>query len=192
MQGYDMEITMKKYILLSFALMSFLSLAHAEQRQTLVESQSLESDGFGGPTLSFTQVNDNATWAMGGKGAWLINHRFYLGGGGFNTFLAESDNDGLLQHEGVILGYIAQPNKVIHFTFEVLVGGGQLILDEQDGVDYVFAAEPQAYMSINVASFAVVNIGASYRYISGSNDSTLSDSTLSGAALNMNIMFGKF
>jgi hypothetical protein len=182
---------MKSFVLLIFSLIFSVSFVHAEERDTLLGSKSYESGGFGGPTVAFTEINDKASWSTGGKGAWLINHTYYIGGAGYNTFLNESDNDGILQHEGLILGYILKPNRILHFTFEMLIGGGQLILDAESGTDVVFAAEPQAYLSINLARFAVLNIGASYRYIYG-NDSEYSDSALSGAALNTNIIFGKF
>ena len=183
---------MKKTIILTFLVALFCSTAFATEREILVTPNKYESGGFGGPTYTFTQLNDKSTWGLGGKGAWLLNHSYYLGGGGFNTFLNESNNDGILQHEGLILGFIGSPTRIFHYTLELLLGGGQLIIDQENGTDIVFAAEPQAYVSVNISSFAVLNIGISYRYIYGSDNSEFSDSDLSGAAVNLNVMFGKF
>ena len=185
------EVKMKTSIILTLLLVFFYSTVHAVERETLLAPQKYESGGFGGPTISFTQLNDKSTWGLGGKGAWLVNHAYYIGGGGYNTFLNESNNDGILQHEGLILGFVGRPNRIFHYSVELLIGGGQLIIDQQDDFDAVFAAEPQAYLSINLATFAVLNVGVSYRYISGSNNNTYSSSDLSGAAFNINVMFGK-
>lgn len=183
---------MKSPMMLTLILVLFHPLANASDREVLLSSNGYDSGGFGGPSLTFTQLNGHTTWGSGGKGAWLVNHTYYLGGGGFNTFLNESDQDGLIQHEGVIFGYIMKPNNVFHFTFELLIGGGQLLLDGVDKVDGFFAAEPQASLSVNLASFMVANVGVSYRYISGSEHDVFTDSKLSGSAININVMFGKF
>ncbi|MDX1812907.1 MAG: hypothetical protein R3240_13205, partial [Gammaproteobacteria bacterium] len=181
---------MKNAILLILIFMFYCSAINASERDTIMGEHKYESGGFGGPTLSFTQVNGNSTWSLGGKGAWLVNHSYYLGGGGFNTFLNEADNDGILQHEGLIMGYIGRPSELFHYGVELLVGFGQLILDKQSSADYIYAAEPQVYLGVNLASFVRLNIGASYRYISGSDSSELTDSDLSGASLNLAVMFG--
>ncbi|MDH5216566.1 MAG: hypothetical protein OEX19_02650, partial [Gammaproteobacteria bacterium] len=152
---------------------------------------SFESGGFGGPTVTFTDMINKASWGIGGKGAWLINHSYYIGGAAYNTFIRDFHNGGVLLHEGLILGYIVQPNRIFHFTFEMLIGGGQLILEQESGSDAVFAAEPQVYLSVNLSRVAVLNIGVSYRYINGNNGEYL-DSALSGASLNTNIIFGRF
>jgi len=183
---------MKAFLLLAFTLIISTSFANASERETLAGLASYESGGFGGPTVAFTEIINRASWSIGGKGVWLINHSYYIGGAGYNTFFPEtSDGGGILLYEGLILGYIARPNRMFHFSFEMLIGGGQLILDERSGTDAIFAAEPQVYLSVNLSKVAVLNIGVSYRYIHGNNSDYL-DSALSGAALNTNIIFGKF
>ena len=36
-----------------------------------------------GPAIRFTQIDGDFGVLVGGRGEWIINHRFVLGGGGY-------------------------------------------------------------------------------------------------------------
>jgi hypothetical protein len=183
-------------MLLFFSLL--LCSAFADERETFISKENITHGGFGGPLVKATRINDSLSAIAGGKGAWLINHTLYLGGGLFGTLTKESGTQYALAYSGPIIGYIVFPEKVVHLSLELLVGDGDLIdidsLGSDSGIasDSIIVLEPSAYISVNIASFATLNIGASYRYLVGSDTEGLSNSELGGLAGEINVMFGRF
>lgn len=58
--------------------------------------------------------------------------------------------------------------------------------------DTVLVVEPAVYWQINLAPFANLNAGLSYRIVTDSNNNQLSDSDLSDFSIILNAMFGRF
>jgi len=175
----------------------------AEERNTLFSMHGMHHGGFGGPVLKATKIGDNTNYLMGGKGAWLINHQFYLGGGGQGTLKDINSEGERMAYGGLIFGYIGQPNKPVNYSLEMLIGGGRIGMSglhdevtshntQGDSSDGFFAAEPAVLVNFNLSRFATASVGLSYRYISGSNQATLTDSELSGLTAQLSFMFGRF
>lgn len=176
----------------------FAGSAVAEERETVLTGQ-VEHGGFGGPEARITRLNGGTNLLMGGKGAWLIDHTYYVGGGGFGTVRDVKDTQLNLGYGGVLLGILREPSKKFHYYFEVLVGAGSLNEpgnDMHEGTvhrsDSLFVVEPAFGGSINFAPFATFNAGLSYRVIEGADNASVSNSDVSGLALQVNVMFGKF
>ena len=103
----------------------------AQQERTLV-SGPIESGGFGGPVLKFTELVEEFGLLVGGRGGWIINHTFVLGAGGYG--LANQDNfefsvDGRVRqlhmgYGGLELEYVNRSHELIHFSVQALVGAG--------------------------------------------------------------------
>lgn len=187
--------------MLSFAALSLAITcsAVAEERETVVTA-SVAHGGFGGPEARLTTLNGGTNLLMGGKGAWLIDHTYYLGGGGFGSVRDVKDTNLNLGYGGVLFGILREPSKKFHYYFEVLVGAGSLSEPDRDRShtgsvhhsDSFFVVEPAVGGSINLSEFATLNGGLSYRMIEGNDIAGMDDSDLSGLALQVNVMFGKF
>jgi hypothetical protein len=53
------------------------------QEQTLVGNGEISNGGFGGPVIKYTQIKNEPAILVGGRGGWIINHTFVIGGGGY-------------------------------------------------------------------------------------------------------------
>ncbi|MBN1426023.1 hypothetical protein JXA88_15850, partial [Candidatus Fermentibacteria bacterium] len=53
-----------------------------EQPETLLKGP-IENGGFGGLVVKFSQLADQTAVFVGGRGGWILNHTFVIGGGGY-------------------------------------------------------------------------------------------------------------
>jgi len=180
------------------------------QEETLIGNGEVSHGGFGGPVIKFTQVKGEPGVLVGGRGGWIINHSFVIGGGGYglvNKIEANNDFLGLrpylnFGYGGVELEYIIQSDKLLHFTVCTLIGGGAVSYrehlwddswDEWDSPnDAFFVFEPSAGVELNIISFFRVNAGVSYRFISGAEFDDLKNKDLAGVSAFLTLKFGKF
>jgi len=189
---------MKVKFLLFAALMLIFSVDAAE-RESLI-SGDVTHGGFGGPLLKATQIDGDINYMVGGRGAWLLNHQFFLGGAGYGTVQEIGNHGAELGYGGVWAGMKFNPSKLVHYSVDVLVGAGGLTKDytsnnssnTQHSDDKLFIIEPGANLNINIASYAELVLSLSYRLVNGSSHQTLSDSDLSGASITASVMFGRF
>lgn len=196
-------------------IMSACSLSLHAQEQTLIGG-TVESGGFGGPVVKFSQVDKKFAVLVGGYGGWLINHSFMIGGGGFglaNNIHASRDaqvyygtGDNLrLQfgYGGLMLEYIGGHNSLVHYSVSTLIGAGGVnyeyingfyspYFDNADRTSACFVLEPNVGAELNVTRFFRINAGAGYRLVRGTDLIGISDSDLSDFSINLTFKFGKF
>jgi hypothetical protein len=208
---------MKKLFVIIFLIVT--GMIGYSQEETLLD-ENFESSGYGGPVVKFTQIKDEFGLLIGGYGGWLINHTFMIGGGGYglvNKIKANPEAQDLyysftgrplnieMGYGGVILEYINNSNSLVHFAISTLIGGGGITYNERDDNnwdwsndlnnkphDAFFVVEPELKAELNIASFCRLNVGCSYRFISGVNIIGLKNSDLSGPSANITLKFGKF
>lgn len=175
--------------------------------ETLVQGP-IESGGFGGPVVKFSAIQDDFALFIGGRGGWIINHTFTVGGGGYglvneieSEYWAHEGYDDVVIHMGyggLILEYVHMPRKLIHLSVAALVGGGGFGFHERvwrydwDESDAFFVTEPEVNLMLNVTEHFRIGLGASYRYVTGVNLEGIEDSDLSGFCGNLTLKFGRF
>ena len=204
---------MKKVTALSlFSILCVIAISIMAQGETLEQtliSGEIESGGFGGPVLKVTEFNGDVGLLVGGRGGWIINHTFVLGGGGYGL---TTDIDAPMRYHylnvgygGGIVEYIVLSDKLIHFSVNTLIGAGgvnyrerywdwddDLDLDLDDADDF-FVVEPGVDLMLNVAPVFRVGVGVSYRHVYGIDElKGLSDSDMSGLSTTFTFKFGKF
>lgn len=190
---------MKKIGLLMIVLISAAAWA---QEETLI-SGKIESGGFGGPVVKMTQFIDKSGVLVGGRGGWIINHTFVVGGGGYglvNEITAPNDSLLSIGYGGLELEYIHRSNKILHFTFQTLIGGGGVEYrdkrnkDAQNSIanDEFFVIEPGLNVNLNVSKNFRIGLGGSYRYVTGVSLRGLENSDLSGPTALLTFKFGRF
>lgn len=195
---------MKTRILI--VLISVLTISVFAQEETLVGS-SIESGGFGGPVVKFSSMNGNTGILVGGRGGWIINHTFIIGGGGYglaNNVKAKTlgpNGERYLNfgYGGLEMEYVSDSYRLLHFSFMTLIGGGGLgWRDENMRTGFVndnetfFILEPGANVTLNVTKFFRISAGVSYRYITGIESSAATNADLSGLSGVLTLRFGKF
>lgn len=180
------------------------------QQETLI-SGDIESGGYGGLEVKFGEINGEWEVFVGGRGGWIINHQFVLGGAGYGMATEGETNPGTINpfnnelfemgYGGVLLAYINNSHKLIHLTVETLIGGGgisyyndgnHIYLDSEFDDDAFFIVEPGVNFELNISRKLRFATGASYRITSGVEYLDLEDGDISGPAINLMLKFGKF
>lgn len=175
------------------------------QAETLV-SGHLESGGFGGPVVKFTQINDEFAVLVGGRGGWIMNHTFILGGGGYglvNEIETKSIFEGkflqlMMGYGGLELEYVNSSNSLIHFSIYLLLGAGGLSYKEFDDwhspeiTDEFWIAEPAINVNLNISSFFRISAGVGYRLVTDVDLGDLTNTDIAGVSGILTFRFGKF
>ncbi|MCB2220430.1 MAG: hypothetical protein KQI35_08555 [Bacteroidetes bacterium] len=219
---------MRRLIFILLILPGLMVMAQEEEFKTIFGSD-YSSGGYGAPELKLGNVNHNMSLLLGGRGGWIIGHRFVLGGAGYglttsNTFdyteklynangsLIDSTRNLRLDmgYGGVLLEYIAFPKKAIHLSFPLIIGAGgasigsqinqdpnQLDPVEWTTYDYVessafFIVEPGISLEMNMTKFFRLNLGATYRFISGTTLQRMDSNDLSDLSFSLALKFGAF
>lgn len=188
---------------LLIALVFPAALAFADDEQTLLKSGEIRSGGFGGPLVKFSPINGEPGTLVGGRGGWLINSAFSIGGGGYglaNRVRADHPDSVRLDMGvgGLVLEAVVWPNRLVHVTASVLIGGGGLNFRtmhgraDEDKAENFFALEPEVALEINIIRHFRICPGVSYRYLAGDTDLVDSYWDLSGPAASLTFKFGKF
>ena len=191
-------------IVCSILLLVFISIpVYSQQQQTL---QDGSNGGYGAPVVKVATVNGAGSVLLGGKGAWMIDHTFGIGGGGYllvsNVSARMADTSGqrrmMLSYGGVLFEYTMSSTQLFYPTLEILIGGGA-IGHEQDSyynprphLDGFFVLEPGVTLNFCVASFFRIEAGASYRIVQGLSSALSTNSDLSGMTANLALKFGSF
>ena len=203
------------------------AVAAQETPQTLLNMAGEEkmSTFYWGPEFKLhfhgRRMEQFASPLIGGKMGLIINRKLILGVGGWGkvgrtTFYGRCvghDDDGQLVdipnqkmaygygYGGLILGYVHQSNKAIHFTFTSVFGGGtcnEFIIeaDGDHGTTFnspgFFLIEPTLNVEINLTARLRMEAGVGYRWMSGNRFRQLSTSELSGFTVPIALKIGKY
>lgn len=192
--------------IITLILFSLFTLsAFAQEEETLISSE-IKSGGFGGPVLKVTSINGETGVLIGGRGGWIINHSFIIGGGGYGLVTNVSAKTPSIFGErylnfgygGLELEYIPASNDLMHVSFMTLIGAGGIGYRDADfnvrrnNTNAFFVLEPAANMTLNVTRYFRISAGFSYRYISGVETAASSNTDLSGPSGMLTFRFGKF
>jgi hypothetical protein len=198
-----MGISMKKF--LTILLLAFTFPAFA-QEETLINGE-IESGGFGGPAIKVTTINGENAVMVGGRGGWIINHSFVLGGAGYGlaTDVNAKVTDSMHQciqmgYGGLDLEYIPSSNDLIHLSVGLLIGAGGIgykqdnndMFNSSHKTNAFFVLEPTVNANLNVTHYFRVAAGVSYRYVSGLKSVVSTNSDLSGPSAVLTFKFGTF
>ncbi len=168
------------------------------QQETLIKG-GIDSGGFGALVFRFSGVNDQFAMFTGARGGWIINHQFIIGLGGYGLSSQICvDEDGRCRtreidfgYGGLELEYIGSWDRVIHYSLQLLVGGGGVTRFNFSS-DPVFVLEPVANMEVNITKWFRINAGGGYRFVSGAGSGPVGNSELSAPFGNLELKFGSF
>lgn len=176
------------------------------QPKTLFDGD-ITSGGFGGVSLKATRVNDQLGVFVGGGGAWVINHSFYLGGAGYGLVSDHASQDlGLdttgigMGYGGLVIGAMIAPDELLHFGAQTLVGGGGIYRQHDrrtfdfgfNNPDAIFVVEPSVIAELNFMTKVRIAFEGSYRFVSGVQVQGLTNKAMSGPAVGMMVKIGSF
>jgi hypothetical protein len=193
---------MKRFLLILLGLSAASLLAQEEH----LIGDKIESGGFGGPVWKATRLNGETAFLSGGRGGWIINHAFVIGGGGYGTLadvrtnLTGAGGKRLylrMEYGGLELEYIRHSAKLVHWTVQSLFGTGRVLLKEHDpefenASDRIGVVDAGLNLEMNVVKWMRVNAGAGYRLVFGVDTDGLNEGDLGGGCVQVTLKFGGF
>jgi hypothetical protein len=203
-QTFIHEVNMKTA---AVVLLCVFNIAMVSAQEQVLVSGEVESGGFGGPVVKLTSINGENALMVGGRGGWLINHSFVIGGAGYglvtdvNAKVVDSVHQYLdMGYGGLDLEYIASSNELLHLSIGLLIGGGGVGYRNENSDSFnthhqmkgFFVLEPSAHVNLNVTHFFRIAAGVSYRYVNGLNSTLSTNADLSGPSAMLTFKFGKF
>ena len=148
---------------------------------------------FGGNGVSFTKINNQFSVMTGGRGSATFNNRYTIGGGGWGMIKGvevESISEGIynfvkMGYGGIDLGYLVLNREKFMLGTKLLIAGGAVFKEtvpesKGNGFKLFPVLEPTVYYQISLNKLFRLEMGASYRYVRGTNLPYISDSNLGG------------
>ena len=167
----------------------------AQRARTMVHGEASHG-GFGALVFKGSGVNDQFAGFFGARGAWVMDHVFALGvggyvmGGGVDVQRPAGNRSLDMWYGGAEIEFISGWSQVYHITFLTLIGGGALGLEgESDGI---WAVEPALNLEMNVTPYFRLDFGGGYRFIWDVDIPELSNGDLSQFFGLVSLKFGAF
>lgn len=185
---------MKKYLLILIFLVLVIPFSAFAEEKTLV-GNGFDNGGYGGPVVKFMSLGGDVGVLVGGRGGWIINHTFVIGGGGYSlkTDIAINGNDLRLNYGGFEFEYIWRSDATVHFTIHTGIGGGKVSYTDAGISDKFFYIEPTFNGEINIMSWFRINAGVGYLWVDNiQNMPGLSSSDVRGMTGTIVFKFGVF
>ena len=204
---------MKQTIILIASIITLFSLpnqvhAQSEEAKTLFGSGSpvsTEDIGvFVAPSFGFTQMDGSNTALFNLRAGASLKDKFSLGGY-FNTSLNEiNPNSETVPNvymdywtAGGFVEYTLFSKKLVHVTFPLYVGYGEVQMDNEDGEARLgeanfFQVEPSAMLELNLHKYVRFNVGAGYRIVSDMTYRNFDQGDISGFTGYAGLKFGLF
>ena len=210
-------------LLVVFAFLPlFLNAQEDEEMKTLFGGdREFRFGGYGALEIKGSQLDGGFHgFLVGGRGGMIINNAFVFGGAGYGIIptrkvdcpMPNHDNNHHLTggYGGLFFEYLHQPNRLLHFTANMLVGAGGVTLadmknagnvntdnsDKHSGA-FVFVLEPGLAWDLNVSEFLRMSLGVSYRYspnfrLQYEAKYIVPNTAFNGFSVNLTFKFGNF
>jgi hypothetical protein len=166
--------------------------------ETLFGNKEIKSGGYGAFEFKLSPIDGSLTMWTGGRGAWIINHSFAIGAGGYGLIPSKKINCPIHEYKersyitggygGLFVEYSIMPKSVVHFSVNCLLGAGGLTyfassnnykdfysIERDHPYSVFFVAEPGIAVELNVAKWFRLGLEASYR-IAPNSDLTYTES----------------
>jgi len=178
-----------------------------------VFSKNRSNGGYGALSIGFTEIDHRDAIVMGARGAWMIDHSFALGLGGYgfvndinydNPFQDNYDYNLAGGYGGLIVEPILAPRMPVHLSFPILFGmGGISYIQHQyndwdywwnstDYSDVFWVIEPAVELEFNLTRYFRLAATGSYRLTSNINMLNTNPDILNGFTAGLIFKFGKF
>lgn len=159
---------------------------------------------FVAPSLGFTQLDGAAASLLHVRGGVALNRKFSVGG-----YYSKSMNDVRSKSEptpgvyldyrsiGGFVEYTAFANRLVHLSFPLMLGWGEVEYDREDGPANLgeanfFQVEPSAMLELNLHKYIRVQGGAGYRFVGNMSYRNLTQSDISGLTAYIGLKIGLF
>ncbi|GLR19166.1 hypothetical protein [Portibacter lacus] len=181
---------MKKITLILSIVLLGLSI-NAQKDETIFGQSGIRFTGiWGGSTTSINGFQDDFDFIGGGFFAFEFNKSLLLGWDNYE--MRSTLNDGgkfSLTTHNFLVGYTPYSYKSFHPYFYTSVGNG--IADvKSEGRDRILSVQPSIGLELNVFRWLRISLDGGYRFISGSDFTSVSDQMLSSPFVGVRAKFG--
>ena len=189
---------LKKFTLL-FTLFMMTVAVSAQEEEELIRGP-FQSDGFVGPVLKMTAVNDRFNLVFGLRANRVQNSRLAFGISGYGLvedIITDQNPPRSLEldYGGLELEYAVISGKPGYLSVQTLLGAGSL--SHQLGYtryhisrDLFFISEPQLTVVLRATDFFYIGLGVSYRFVRGVGEfSGIENASLSGLSATLNLLY---
>lgn len=208
----------KLLILMLFTIITLPSFAQEEE--TLLGGKDISHGGYGALDLKWGKAAGGGAVFVGGRGGWIINSTFSIGGGGcglatrhifrYDELNPEHGYNGDAKLNmgwgGIFLEYTNNSKSLLHFTANTMIGWGYARIyehrsddwwdeneweNELDDTDFM-VIEPGATVEMNITNWFRLSGGISWRFITNFEMTGFESSDFDGMNANLSFKFGKF
>ena len=142
------------------------------------------------PEFKITKIADETAELVGLEVGPSMNRGLYLGVGAYGLVNdVDSEDSGKLDsfdlwYAGFMVDYTVLAREVLHGSVGFLIGGGAVNVSSVSDSDSasLFVFEPGVNLMVNVTKGIELGVGASYRFMNGSDIDGFADADLSGPA----------
>jgi hypothetical protein len=208
-----MKIKMKtiELAIVAFVLINFdpfnLNAQTTPQPETLLGNKKISKNvGFMlAPTFGLTSMDGSAASLFSLRGGAVFNDKLTVGGFyslSLNQIQPKSEIIPNIYMDyraaGGFVEYTAFSNKLLHLTFPLFIGGGEVEMDNDNGSDLelgernFFLIEPTVMAELNLHKHVRLNLGTGYRFVGNMNYRNMNQADISGVVGFMGLKFGFF
>jgi len=172
---------------------------------TIMDSKRFAFGAFLEQTTKVTEIDGDPQVLLGGRFSVVFNHHLNVGLAGYGLVSpVEWVPDESLPGDYLLFGYgglmiepVFAPQNVVHFSVPVLLGAGgygtrDRDFDTYDEGDAFWVFEPGINMDIKIASFFVIGLGGSFRFVSNGIQDNIDLEELSGPNAHLSFKLGWF
>jgi len=169
----------------------------------------ITNSGYGGIILKLSSFNNQEAIMTGGRGAFTINKRYTIGGGGYgiaNSIKLSKTNEDTsryfkMGYGGLESGYIILSTKKVNIGISLLFAAGaafwqndpkssrEKLFDDDFNIFPVF--EQSLYGELTLNRSIWLHAGISYRFVHYAHLDYIADKSMSGFSCYIGLLFGK-
>lgn len=191
----------------SLLLMTIHALGQNNQPQTLFASQGTNKNKLGffvAPSIGFTKMDGAAATLQHVRAGVSLHNKFSAGlyySGSLNDIRSKSEPTPNVYLDyrsfGGFVEYTAWANRLVHVTFPLMVGWGEVEYDREEGAANLgeanlFQVEPAALVELNLHKHLRLHGGAGYRFVGNMTYRNLDQSNISGLTVYLGLRIGLF
>ena len=196
------------FILAIIYLMCFnveLQAQESDQPRTLFSGANLENTRFMIATdYAYTQMDGADASLLNIRAGVILQEQFTVGAFyGFSINDIDPKSETLpnvymdFRSYGGFAAYTLRPSQLVHFTFPLFIGAGEVEMDNEEGSaglgeENFFLIEPGAMLELNLHKNIRFNVGATYRFIGDMSYRNMNQEDIAGFTGRIGVKFGVF
>jgi len=188
--GNDMNMKKSLFLLFTCALITFQVVAQDDgyDEETIFSNSSVKLTGlWGGNTANVNENDGDYGLFHGGYFVFEFNKDYTVGWQGYGY----NEGDLELDYNGIHLGYANRSYRVVHPTFTVFAGTGNINRqDDQEIDDNVLTFLPTAGVEVNILRWFRVGLEGGYQWVFDTDLEGTSDSDISQPFIGLRLKFG--